>query len=251
LLNHYLATPIGVAEFALDRDDLPAPVAGWFEQILEGCRPVAHLIAALQDLAATASGETAVVSCRALIQEVLEEMASERPRDYELNTVFSESDALVRVNRRMLRVVLRHLFVNAEQSLLNRPERRIVVRNRTQGEMVCCEIEDTGEGFPTPERTVEIMPFHSTKGPFARDAEHAALPGMGLGLTVSQHLLALHGGRLELVSRPGSGTTATVLLPRAPLTPAHDPAEAVRVDPASKAHGPHAAPGLPASVQPP
>jgi signal transduction histidine kinase len=250
LLNHYLATPIGVAESALDRDDLPAQVAASFEQILEGCRPAAHLIASLRDLATVAVGETTIESCPALIQEVLDEMASEGLRDYELITDFGEPNSFVRVNRRMARVVLRHLLVNAEQSLLNRLERRIVVRVRPQGEMVCCEIEDTGEGFATPEMTAAIKPFYSTKGPFARDPAHAALPGVGLGLTVSQHLVALHGGRLDLVSRSGQGTTATILLPRATMAPAHSAPDAVRLDPASEAHGPHPAPGLPAAVKP-
>jgi signal transduction histidine kinase len=250
LLNHYLATPIGVAEAALDREDLPAPVAASFEQILEGCRPAAHLIAALRDLAAVAVGETTIESCPTLIQEVLDEMANENLRDYDLITDFSEPNSLVRVNRRMMLVVLRHLLVNAEQSLRNCPERRIVVRVRPQGELVCCEIEDSGEGFATPELTGAIRPFYSTKGPFARDSAHAALPGVGLGLTVSQHLLALNGGRLELISRPGHGTTATVFLPRAILAPAVNPAEAVRVDPAGETRGPHAASGLPAAAEP-
>ncbi|MFT2675414.1 ATP-binding protein [Escherichia coli] len=40
---------------------------------------------------------------------------------------------------------------------------------------------------------------------------------MGLGLPISQALVALHGGRLVIVSRPGEGTTVRVVLPRARL----------------------------------
>lgn len=248
LLNHYWATPLGVAETALDRDDLSPAVTSWFAQILEGCRPVASLVSALQDLAADNVGNSVVQSVAALVQELLDERAGERQRDYELTSDLCSLDVKVRVNRRMLRVVLRHLLVNAEDALLARPQRRIAVRARTCDEGVCCEIEDTGEGLATPDWTEALAPFYSTKGPFARDAGHAVLPATGLGLTVCQHLLALHGGRLELKSRPGEGTTAVVILPCATATTSSETTEAVRVDPASTARGPHAVPGLPSAV---
>ena len=37
--------------------------------------------------------------------------------------------------------------------------------------------------------------------------------GIGLGLTISRRLALLHGGDIEMESRPGTGTTATFVLP--------------------------------------
>ena len=88
---------------------------------------------------------------------------------------------------------------------------------------VACEIHDTGEGLPPEVGTRPTAPFFSTKGAFARDPAHAAQEATGLGLAVSRHLLALHGGRLELRSVP-SGTTAAIILPRA--EPSETPAAA-------------------------
>ena len=40
-----------------------------------------------------------------------------------------------------------------------------------------------------------------------------SLEGLGLGLPLARRIVELHGGRLELSSSPGEGTTARVLLP--------------------------------------
>ncbi len=218
LLNNYLTVPIGLAEMALDRDDISPQMAAWFEEILNSCQRAGGLIASLQDLAAGAAGDTVSVPLAQLVREFLDEHAPpERP--YELAVELRDADVPVRVNRRMIKVVLRHLLTNAEQALLDQSQRRIAVRVFADEQTVSCEIEDNGEGLGTADWTVALAPFYSTKGPFARDAGHAALEAIGLGLTVSWHLLALHGGRLELRNNPDKGTTAVVVLPRADAVP--------------------------------
>jgi signal transduction histidine kinase len=152
------------------------------------------------------------VPLAALVRDFLEDYTPQR--DYELVVDLRDADVPVRVNRRMIAVVLRHLLTNAVQALAHGPKRRITVRTFAADDAVCCAIEDTGEGLPTADWTAVLAPFYSTKGPFAKDASHAALQATGLGLTVSNHLIALHGGRLELNSRTGEGTTALVALPR-------------------------------------
>jgi two-component system cell cycle sensor histidine kinase PleC len=255
LLNVYLMTPTGLAEMALDRGDVPAPFGAWFEQILDSCRQAADLISALQDLAATELGETVVESLADAVRDVLGERPGQASPVYELVTDLEDADALVRVNPRMLRVVLRHLLSNAEHALVNSTERRITVRVKAGDDRICCECEDTGEGLEAFDPTAVVAPFYSTKGPFARDAAHAALPGTGLGLTVCRHLLALHGGRLQLESRPGRGTAAIAVLPRAvpaSSAPQEKPAEAhtVRVDAGDEARRPHAASRTSISAEP-
>src|SRR5262249_19290633 len=159
---------------------------------------------------------------------------------------------LVHVNPRMIRAVLRHLLTNAEQALVTSPTQRIVIRVSTQDGEVCCAIEATGEGLSTDDWTALLAPFYSTKSPFARASVNAAQSGTGLGLTVCHHLLALHGGRLELSSNLGGGTTAVILLPREESAQGVRTAEdQVRADSASHQRGPHSLSGLPSTVAPP
>jgi PAS domain S-box-containing protein len=245
LLDHYLSVPVSLAEIALDKESLPPETANWFTQILESCQRATRLIAALEDLSTESLGDTVLMPFAELVRTLLDERAavlSESP--YQLTVDPRDAQAPVRVNRRLLRVVLQHLLSNAEQAVAGSPRPRIEVRVLAGDEEVRCEIRDNGEGLPTDDPTLPLAPFFSTKGPFARDPAHAAQEATGLGLTVSQHLLLLHGGNLDLRADPKGGTTATIVLPRGDLSPASEGGatlgpESVRGDVPKPAPGPH------------
>lgn len=71
-------------------------------------------------------------------------------------------------------------------------------------------VTDAGPGL-SPEELQQIYePLYRATGALGR-------PGYGLGLPLTQRVVQRHGGRLEISSAPGQGTTATVWLPAAPL----------------------------------
>ena len=135
LLNDHLTTPIGLAEIALDRDDLSPEMAAWFEQILTSCQRAGKLIGSLQELASATPGDTVLVSLSQLVRDFLEErMANAPERSYELTSEWSDADLPVRVNCRMMKVVLGHLFANAEHAVMHSSRRSITVRVFADGQ---------------------------------------------------------------------------------------------------------------------
>lgn len=70
-------------------------------------------------------------------------------------------------------------------------------------------IRDNGIGMTPGEVSVAMQPFGQVGQPLRGRPQ-----GTGLGLPLTQALVEKLGGRLEIVSRPGSGTVITVLLPR-------------------------------------
>ena len=215
LLNHYFLRLVSLADRGLEQSSFPSTTAGSFEQILEFCQQSSRLSNNLQDLDFVAPSDLREIDLGYLIQEFLQEQR-DRPGllNYQLVLDLPSEDLLVRANPRMLKTALRHLFTNAEQALTTTTIRRIAVSLvRKAGELIC-SIADSGEGLPEDDWPMLLGPFVSTKGAFGRDGAHAAIEATGLGLTVSQHFLKLHGGRLELARQPMGGTIATIFLPR-------------------------------------
>jgi two-component system sensor histidine kinase SenX3 len=107
--------------------------------------------------------------------------------------------------------VLRNLLDNAIQYT---PEDghiaiRVGVGGADGGEEVRIAVQDDGIGIPASshdrifERFYRVDPARSRK-----------VGGTGLGLSISKHLVEGMGGRIELESQLGRGSTFTVVLPR-------------------------------------
>ncbi len=75
-------------------------------------------------------------------------------------------------------------------------------------EQAWIKISDSGPGIVIAEQQQVFEPFYRSK-------QQRRFPqGLGLGLTIARDQVEAHGGRLEMESRPGEGSTFTVIMPR-------------------------------------
>jgi signal transduction histidine kinase len=81
------------------------------------------------------------------------------------------------------------------------------IRVADSGADVRVEISDTGVGIPAAVRDRVFEPWFTTKAPGR---------GTGLGLSITRGVVMEHGGRIDVASEPGRGTTVTVMLPARP-----------------------------------
>jgi signal transduction histidine kinase len=75
-------------------------------------------------------------------------------------------------------------------------------------------VADSGIGMSESEVAKVAKPFVQLENWLVRKYE-----GTGLGLSIAKAFCELHGGRLEIVSAPGRGTTATIHLPATRIAP--------------------------------
>jgi len=80
----------------------------------------------------------------------------------------------------------------------------VTLRTRREGDEIRVEIADQGSGIARDHLEKIFEPFFSTKD---------AVKGTGLGLSVSHGIVKRFGGRIEVTTEPGRGSTFTVCLP--------------------------------------
>jgi signal transduction histidine kinase len=89
-------------------------------------------------------------------------------------------------------------------------DKRIRLRARRIARGVAIEVEDNGPGVRPQDRKRIFERFYRADDLLSRKTE-----GTGLGLAISRKIVELHGGRIELESRLGEGSTFRVVLPTA------------------------------------
>jgi CheY-like chemotaxis protein len=99
-----------------------------------------------------------------------------------------------------------NLLVNAAHAIPvgSAHEHTITVRASCERDEVKIEVSDTGSGIEREQLARVFDPFFTTK-PVGR--------GTGLGLFVCKRIVGEHGGRIEVQSTPGLGSTFSVILP--------------------------------------
>ncbi len=114
-----------------------------------------------------------------------------------------DEPVMVTYDATQIEQVLINLITNAVQAMPNGGKLRLSLGQAE--EAVAIALQDSGIGIPRENLSRIFDPFFTTK-PEGQ--------GTGLGLSVSFGIVARHGGRIEVDSKMGQGTTFTVLLPR-------------------------------------
>jgi signal transduction histidine kinase len=100
-----------------------------------------------------------------------------------------------------MRRVISNLVLNAVQAMPKGGELTISASRTNQS--VLLSIQDTGVGIPQEDVGNLFRPL------FTRKAQ-----GQGLGLAVARRIVEAHGGKIDLDSQVGKGSTFTITLPQ-------------------------------------
>lgn len=167
-----------------------------------------RLVAMLDELSVYASGARRTLNKRGLrLDEVVRQVAGVEARESGETGMSIDATALAEAtvygDVYYLRQVFDNLVRNAREAMADQAEPpRLKVTVGRVGAAAEVRVIDNGPGI-APENLQRIFqPFVSTKG-----------KGMGLGLAICREIVEGHGGRLEVESTLGKGTTFIVTLP--------------------------------------
>jgi len=219
-VSHELKTPLaairGMAETLRDGALGDTETAHRFVgRILEQC---ARLQALLEDLLTLSRLESPLGAkdpepvdlggLARLASEVIGPAAAERGVVLEVTTARAEETTIPGDADALERLLL-NLLDNAVK--YNRPGGTVWLDIRRDAEHAVVEVRDTGIGIPAEHRPRIFERFYRVDRARSREGG-----GTGLGLAIVKHVAQLHGGRVEVESEPGKGSTFRVLLPAAP-----------------------------------
>ncbi len=147
------------------------------------------------------------LSIRSVIQPCLEVT---RPKADQKNLILemecSADLPLVSGDSMCLQQVLQNLLDNAVR--YSQAGGRIVISASLKGSEIVIAVSDEGAGIPKADQERIFERFYRADA--ARSREDG---GTGLGLSIAKHLVEAHGGRIQVQSEVGAGSTFSVYLP--------------------------------------
>ena len=213
-VSHELRSPLnailGFADILMTEVDGPLSTEAReeVEQIRGSGKHLLDLINDILEFSALESGQLKLTRSRvdlaAVAWEVVREAAGIVGARPVLVRIEGEAGVFARADPRRVRQVLTNLVGNAIK-FTQRGE--VVVDVGREGRYARMSVRDTGPGISPQERAVIFEEYKQTKD------ERARRRGTGLGLAIARRLVLMHGGKIDVDSQVGLGSTFKVVLP--------------------------------------
>lgn len=203
--SHQLKTPVSVLRAGLDelaaRPELAPALRDEVDSLIHQTNRLGSVIEDLLLLSRMDAGHLPIqfsrVELAAVLETCLDDMSA-LPDDFGLERSCEAVESFaIQGEQRFVEIIIQNLLVNAQK--YNRPQGRVQVAARRQGQWVLLTIGNTGRPIPPESHEDIFRRFH--RGPTG-----GGLPGHGLGLNLARDLARLHGGDLRLVRSSGDWT---------------------------------------------
>lgn len=212
-VSHELRTPLslihGYSELLVARANRLSgeQVSDMAREIHVGSQTMANLVDDLLDFSRIEQERLELRRKDVCVSDLLERLADAHRHEPHGERLVTEIQPGMRgcVDPERLSQAVNHLITNAFRYA---PTGAVTVRARAEGAILRVEVTDQGPGLSTEEqeRLWEKF-FRGAAG------MNSAIRGSGVGLTVTRHLIQLHGGEVGVRSKPGDGATFWFTIP--------------------------------------
>ncbi|HEY7409100.1 MAG TPA: HAMP domain-containing sensor histidine kinase [Vicinamibacteria bacterium] len=215
-VSHELKTPLALIRLfaeTLEMGRVPSPEkAGEYHRIInKESQRLTQLINNILDFSRIEAGRKeyrfAPVDVAEVVREVLEAYRFQiEKQGFTLEAKVPADLPLVEADKEALEQALLNLVHNAVK--YSPHEKYLGLEVRREGDHLLVAVADRGIGVAKGEQKKIFDKFYRSADSLVHDTK-----GSGLGLTLVRHIMEAHGGRVELESTPGKGSTFTLVLP--------------------------------------
>lgn len=205
-INNPTTTILSRASFLLrkaNRDGLPESGREDLSAIVKAAKRISGVTSRLLTFSRKERMEMSYFSVRDAIDDALALAEVNRPKGVEVRNESGEDLPPVLGNRDRMTEVFLNMTVNAFHAMPQGGLLKFSVR-RLSGVLLEVQISDTGMGIAPADLPRIFDPFFTTKEPGR---------GTGLGLAISYAIVRDHGGRIDVRSSHGNGTTFSIQIP--------------------------------------
>jgi signal transduction histidine kinase len=146
------------------------------------------------------------IDLKPMLMNLREELKA-RSLQHEVEVDVEEDAEKVFADRDKLEIILFNLMDNAVK--YSPPGSTVNVFARRSGNEMLLGVRDQGQGISEEYLNFIFQPFRKGEG-----KEHGSIKGMGLGLYIVNRLVEAHGGRIEVRSEHGRGSTFIARIPQ-------------------------------------
>ena len=169
------------------------------------------MIEKLLDVAKTDSGQTLIKATPVNVNEILKKFVTENRsfiegKGFNIGLKVSDDPSLVMMDVDHFENVLSNLTENAIK--YSRDNKNILYTVQSTEKEMIVNISDTGLGIPKKHIKSIFKKFYRVE-----DSLNAKTKGHGLGLSIVKNLVELNGGKIEVHSEVGIGTTFSLKFP--------------------------------------
>jgi PAS domain S-box-containing protein len=217
MVSHEIRSPMNslLMQIKIILDGLAGNVTDKQREILERASGkilnLNNMVSELLDLARIESGlitheKEAVDICSLLEEQVTFHKAAACEKEIGIHLETSPDLPTIFAHRQGLDEVVTNLITNAVKYSPTKAE--IVITAQAENEYISIRVNDTGFGIPEEDLDKIFERFYRVK-----DNQTRGIYGTGLGLAIVKSIVEAHHGQIKVESRPGQGTSITVLLP--------------------------------------
>jgi two-component system, cell cycle sensor histidine kinase PleC len=219
MVSHELRTPmnaiIGFSEII--KGQILGPIGNekyleYAEDIHDGAQHLLALVNGLLDMSKIEAGKWDLHPVAISVKSVMESCCRlmrvhAAKKSVKIEILCDDPTPVIVADPKALRQIFLNLLSNAIK--FSYKDGRILLSARERGDFVEFRVADDGLGIPASDLKRILLPFEQVDNDLTRSHE-----GTGLGLTMCQSLMELHGGSLHIESTEGEGATVSFSIVR-------------------------------------